>query len=559
MYGSGILFRGIIPLTKGKITINENFTIRPLPCPCYFLFFDPQLSPAYEIVYFLQCLSGMVTYSITTAICGLAAFLIMHICGQLEILVTLMERIVEKTDLPSENVHAKIALAVEHQIRVRSFLRAVEHTLQQICLIEIMGCTLMVCMLAYNIMTEWTNRNFAIVFMYSIALSSIICNIFILCYIGEQLTLQAEKVARKSCTLDWYNLPAKKLSDLVLMIAISNRPMKITAGNIFGLSFQTFGNVIKTAATYCNMLRAVTSEKIRTCLKHIREDWTKIILQEDHELMMSQARIGRILSTMSICFIYGAGIFYRTFLPLSKGSVVVGNRTIRPLACPSYFVLFDEQKSPAYELVFFGQFLGGFTVYTVGSGVCGLAAFFIMHVCGQLGILMRKMNDIVEGNYSIEKNPKIRIAEVIRHQIRTRSFVKEVEEILQYPCMAEIMGCTSLVCLVLYYLVMEWEDSDATGLITFVLLFVSFAFNMFIFCYIGELLSEQGAKVGLTSSTLNWHCLPVKDMKCLIPVIIMSNYPLKIVAGKLMDMSLSNFNNIIKTAVGYFNILRNSV
>ncbi|XP_043682732.1 uncharacterized protein LOC122636008 isoform X1 [Vespula pensylvanica] len=288
-------------------------------------------------------------------------------------------------------------------------------------------------------------------------------------------------------------------------------------------------------------------EKIRTCLKHIREDWTKIILQEDHELMMSQARIGRILSTMSICFIYGAGIFYRTFLPLSKGSVVVGNHTIRPLACPSYFVLFDEQKSPAYELVFFGQFLGGFTVYTVGSGVCGLAAFFIMHVCGQLGILMRKMNDIVEGNYSIEKNPKIRIAEVIRHQIRTRSFVKEVEEILQYPCMAEIMGCTSLVCLVLYYLVMEWEDSDATGLITFVLLFVSFAFNMFIFCYIGELLSEQGAKVGLTSSTLNWHCLPVKDMKCLIPVIIMSNYPLKIVAGKLMDMSLSNFNNVSTT------------
>lgn len=225
-------------------------------------------------------------------------------------------------------------------------------------------------------------------------------------------------------------------------------------------------------------------EKIKTCLKHIREDWKMVVLTEDHELMMSQARIGRILATMSICFIYGAGLFYRTFLPLSKGSVVVGNLTIRPLACPSYFVIFDEQKTPAYELVFFAQFLGGFTVYTVGSGVCGLAAFFIMHICGQLRILMRKMNDIVEGNYTDEKNPNKRIAEVIRHQIRIRrwssirlssflkstffrvdiyiyrisyltcSFVKEVEEILQYPCMAEIMGCTSLVCLVLYYLVM---------------------------------------------------------------------------------------------------------
>lgn len=123
MYGSGIFFRGIVPLTRGKITINENLTIRPLPCPCYFIFFDPQLSPAYEVVYFLQCLSGMVTYSITTAVCGLAAFLIMHICGQLEILVTLMERMVEKTNFPSEKVDAQIALAVEHQIRVRRCAR----------------------------------------------------------------------------------------------------------------------------------------------------------------------------------------------------------------------------------------------------------------------------------------------------------------------------------------------------------------------------------------------------------------------------------------------------
>ncbi|XP_043488576.1 uncharacterized protein LOC122515325 [Polistes fuscatus] len=161
-------------------------------------------------------------------------------------------------------------------------------------------------------------------------------------------------------------------------------------------------------------------EKINKCLKHIKEDWKNIILPEDHEFMMSQARIGRILATMSISFIYGAGIFYRTFLPLSKGSVVVGNITIRPLACPSYFVIFDEQITPAYELVFIGQFLGGFTVYTVGSGVCGLAAFLIMHVCGQLRILMRKMNDIVDGHYSDEINPKKRIDEVIRHQIRAR-------------------------------------------------------------------------------------------------------------------------------------------
>ncbi|KAK2583181.1 hypothetical protein KPH14_009201 [Odynerus spinipes] len=259
MYGSGFTYRAIVPLIKEKIVINENLTIRPLPCPCYFVFLDPQVSPAYEIVYFLQCLSGFITYGVTTAVCGLAALFVMHTCGQLEILAILMNRMVEKTD-PGEDVHTKVAATVEHQIRVRSFLRTLDDTLQKLCLIEVMGCTLIVCLLAYNIMTEWGNHNFAIVCINSVALSSIICNIFMFCYIGEQLTLQAENVARTLRMLDWYYLPRNKVRCVILMIAISNRSMRITAGNIVDLSLQTFGNVSNFPM---NFILTVTESTIR--------------------------------------------------------------------------------------------------------------------------------------------------------------------------------------------------------------------------------------------------------------------------------------------------------
>lgn len=165
-------------------------------------------------------------------------------------------------------------------------------------------------------------------------------------------------------------------------------------------------------------------KKIQECMKHVREDWKKIVLQKDYESMMSHARVGRTLAVMSVSFLYGAGMSYRTILPLTKGKLIVGNLTIWPLACPSYFVLFDEQKSPAYELVFFGQFLAGFAVYSVACGVCGLATFLIMHACGQLEILMRMMRDIVDGKDDVDDtDPDTRIAEVIRHQIRTKEWV----------------------------------------------------------------------------------------------------------------------------------------
>ncbi|XP_014604748.1 PREDICTED: uncharacterized protein LOC106787146 [Polistes canadensis] len=251
----------------------------------------------------------------------------------------------------------------------------------------------------------------------------------------------------------------------------------------------------------------VRRNKLRKCMKHIRDDWKKVVLEDDYESMMSHAKVGRTLALMSASFIYGAGMSYRTILPLSKGKLIIGNVTIRPLACPSYFVIFNEQESPVYELVFFVQILAGFSVYSVACGVCSLATFLIMHVCGQLEILMRMMRDIVDRKDEDGFDPDKRIAEVIQHQIRAKNFVKDVEEILQYMCMVEILGCTSLVCLILYYFIM-------------------------------------GTKVAITSCTLNWYRLPTQSARSLVLIILASNHPIKIVAGKLMDMSLSNFNSV---------------
>ncbi|XP_047366111.1 odorant receptor 13a-like [Vespa velutina] len=248
-------------------------------------------------------------------------------------------------------------------------------------------------------------------------------------------------------------------------------------------------------------------------MKHVREDWKKIVLKKDYESMMSHAKIGRTLALMSVSFLYGAGMSYRTILPLTKGKIII--------AC----------------------------------SVCGLANFVIMHACDQLEIFMRMMRDIVGGKDDVDDTePDTRIAEVIRHQTRSKNFVKEVEEILQYMCMVEILDCISLV-----YLALSRKIVDTTGLITYYIFLLSFAFNTFIFCFISELLSEQGAKVGITSCTLEWNRLPTKSAQSLILLILASNRPIKIVAGKLMHMSLRNFNGIIKTSVGYFNILRNSI
>ncbi|XP_070517751.1 odorant receptor 4-like [Cardiocondyla obscurior] len=255
MYSSGVSFRTIIPLSYGKIVTEQNTTIRLLSCPGHFILFDVQLSPAYEIVFVMQLFSGFIKCSITTAIYGFTSLFVMHICAQMEMLIILMNNLVNKKEL--KNVNEKLAAVVNYQIKIRNFLQMIQNSIQYASLLEILGCTIIVCLLGYFVIMEWEDNNAVALCSYLVGLTSISFNIFLFCFIGEQLSKKAEKVALTACTLEWYRLPDIKARSLILIMIISNSSIKLKGGKFIDLSFKTFGNVVKTAVTYLNLLRAI--------------------------------------------------------------------------------------------------------------------------------------------------------------------------------------------------------------------------------------------------------------------------------------------------------------
>lgn len=163
------------------------------------------------------------------------------------------------------------------------------------------------------------------------------------------------------------------------------------------------------------------AKKIRACLKQVRRDWRNTVDRNDRRAMLSKARIGRKFAVVSAAFMYVGGLSYRTVVPLAKGRILTPmNTTVRALACPSYFVIFDEQVSPAYEIVFILQFFAGLITYSVTCGAAGLAAFFIMHVCGQLNILIGKLQRLNNMAVSDDRAVTISLAAIVEHQIKVK-------------------------------------------------------------------------------------------------------------------------------------------
>lgn len=110
VYSIGLSFRMVIPLLRGKIVTEQNVTIRHLPCPNRFVLFNVQLSPTYEIVFFMQFLLSFIKCMIMTMVNGPEGLFVMHISAQLEILIASMNRLVDEREL--RDVNNRLAVIV---------------------------------------------------------------------------------------------------------------------------------------------------------------------------------------------------------------------------------------------------------------------------------------------------------------------------------------------------------------------------------------------------------------------------------------------------------------
>lgn len=78
----------------------------------------------------------------------------------------------------------------------------------------------------------------------------------------------------------------------------------------------------------------------------------------------------------------------------------------------------------------------------------------------------------------------------------------------------------------------------------YVFALASIVFNIFIFCYIGDLLKERCQKVGTACYAIEWYRMSSKKAIDLIIPIMISRYPATLTAGKMMTMTLMTFSDV---------------
>ncbi|XP_039304868.1 odorant receptor 82a-like [Solenopsis invicta] len=299
-------------------------------------------------------------------------------------------------------------------------------------------------------------------------------------------------------------------------------------------------------------------DDIRDCVEHVKVDWRIIKGLEDRKVMLKTARLGRFFAGFCAVFMH-CGVFsynivqgtLKTALQMENGSV-----TVRTLPYPFYHKILNAYYSPAYECVFFMQFLSSFIVNSVTVATCSLAAVFVMHACGQIKIMISWLENFIDNRNEEGTSMRQKYAIIVNHHLRIISFVSRIEKIMNIICLVELLGCTMHICCLGYYCMMDYFSGDKRSILSHGMVLCSITFNIFIFCYIGEILSEQGEQIGKSAYMTNWHLLPGKSAQGIILIILRSNTVLKITAGKIVQLSFATFGDVIKSALAYLNMLR---
>ncbi|KAL0117050.1 hypothetical protein PUN28_010126 [Cardiocondyla obscurior] len=321
---------------------------------------------------------------------------------------------------------------------------------------------------------------------------------------------------------------------------------------------------------------------IRSGVQHIKNDWMNTQYYGDRNIMIRNAKFGRRLVVICTFFMYGSAVFYYFALPFSVGKITDEreNLTYRPLIYPIAKVIVDARYSPISEILFWVQCISGFIAHSVTAGACSLAAVFAMHAYGRLEVLIQWIKHLVDGREDLYNNVDERLAMIVQQHVQILRFISLTDKVLREISFVEVVGCTFNMCLLGYFSMTEWETREPARYITFMVLLVSLTFNIFIFCYIGELVTEQCKKVGMVSYMIDWHRMEERRGLALILMIAVSNTSIKLTAGNFFELSLSTFGDVsefnhsmlylfvsiikiilfhrqvVKTSVAYLNMLR---
>ncbi|XP_028523846.2 odorant receptor 13a-like isoform X1 [Apis cerana] len=210
--------------------------------------YETSKSPNYEITWL-----GQLTGTVLTAICyscfdTFLAVLVLHLCGQLTVLGTALEDLVNATSRNDyKTFEERLGSIVNRHNHLSRFAVIVEDCFNITLLVQTLICTAMFCLTGYRMITSVDREEADVpivgIIFFIIHVIYTMLHLFIYCYVGETLLGESTGIGQSTYHCNWYDLPSRRAVLLMIVIRRANVSFQITAGKFSPFSLEFFNAV----------------------------------------------------------------------------------------------------------------------------------------------------------------------------------------------------------------------------------------------------------------------------------------------------------------------------
>ncbi|XP_046735418.1 odorant receptor Or2-like [Diprion similis] len=226
--------------------------------------------------------------------------------------------------------------------------------------------------------------------------------------------------------------------------------------------------------------------------------------------------------------------------------------------------LVDHSSTPTFAVVFVCHVVAGTVASLASISYDCLFAVLVLHVCGNLRAIVLNLRNMKFANDDESEGRVIRCAATFQNLIE---YTKELDNCLSMFLLIQSTSSTLTICLTGFLVSRDIDGNSELG--KYVSYWAAALFQLFIFCWSANYLQTESIMVGQSayeaygklmnlnpeSDRRRCHRL-VNVPRHLQMIILRSQKPLKITAGKFYVMSLRTFKNILSNSYSYFTILR---
>ncbi|XP_017756551.1 PREDICTED: odorant receptor 85b-like [Eufriesea mexicana] len=295
----------------------------------------------------------------------------------------------------------------------------------------------------------------------------------------------------------------------------------------------------------------------RNILLRMSHDWTySVAAKHNVDVMINKSVLAYQCSKL-IMAIYAIAVFVyaSVFLELGDQSQDGGfNRTSRELLM-KMDLPFAYYDSPIYEYVFVVQFVQLLSTAFAIAMLDALIISLIFHIGGQIEMLHNDIANVSVKNEEFEVL-RIQIKSLINRHYRIIINAEYVESLFSYIALIQLFCNTLVICSVGFIIIVAINShGDIKVFIKISFFYIAITTEAFIFSFAGEYLSNKSLSINNSAYDSLWYLLKPRDRRALVLLMIRSQRPLTITAGKFMDLSLEGFANILKASASYVSVL----